>query len=153
MSGWTFNEIYTGFGAGRLSSASLASKRVSFLTFSDHRKRSDSPTRRASDDSNGLNQHVPRGTCDEQPECTPHAVSGPDFDRLNAILLRSHFSTLFRLLADRDHIDSGTAERLIAIMNRPDWASARAHMWMLHYATYMRRHDLTEFVENLVVFV
>ena len=142
----TFREVFSQFGRGTLPSSSPASRRMGYMAFSPHRRRAS---------WRELKLVRPQSAVAGRPilasaRLPPTTSRDSSFDRLNAILLKSHFSSLFSAMSDEGFLESTIRTSLTTIMARPDWAVARLPSWMRLYTQYVESRNLNRFVEALL---
>ena len=109
------------------------------MAFSPHRRRSISREE--------LNRQPVSARSSFQPM---HRFSSGTFERLNGILLRSHFTSIFSAMKEEGLIDHEIKDELISSLNHPDWVRDSVVNWTRCYAMFIEDRDLTRFINNLM---
>jgi hypothetical protein len=135
----TFREVFSEFGKGTLSSSSPASRRGSFMAFSPHHRRSVS--------REDANRPSVSARVSSRP---PQRYSSAAFERLNSLLLRSHFTSIFSAMHEEGLIDSELKHELLESLNHPNWIRESITNWIRFYAIFIEDRDLTRFINNLL---
>ena len=134
----TFQEVFSEFGRGTLSSSSPASRRTGFMAFSSHRREP--------------HMEAPRSDRRELSKSAPVLIRSrvtvsPQFDRMNRLLIRSHFSTLFSAMMEEGLLIVSVRDTLRGILDSSSW---NVCVWMHHYCSFMADRDTDRFINNLL---
>lgn len=131
----TFQEVYSGFSTGTLTSSSPASRRTAYMGFSEHRR----PSVRS--------HSAPRtGRVSTQPSLPPST----NFEKVHSILIRSHFSALMTGLHENGSLSSQQYANTCASMKLKSWESNTLPSWMSAYVQFIHTKDVASFVNSLV---
>ena len=72
------------------------------------------------------------------------------FDRIQRILIKSHFAALFTALVESGLLSSTDRDILLGRMDRPDFDKSLGVCWMRHYAKYSESRDLSSFLISIL---
>ncbi len=129
----TLHEALNAYERGTSSISSPASKRVSYMTFSNYHRKNYSYL------------HTPDRKNFRTPPPSEHACERK-FHRINSVLLKAHFASILSALFDFELIAGSTYERLVAAIDNPKWETHAMPLWARAYARFMRTDDLSHFV-------
>jgi len=122
-----FKEVYWEFGRGTMTTSSVASRRRSYMSFSNHHR-----------------------TNSRGPNHTSEDADSSAFFNLDMILLKSHFSAILTALQESQLISQLDKERLVRHMDRPDFEKHTAIVWMRNYTRYIESRNLTVFLSSFM---